>query len=275
MGRECGLCKKPNHFKAACRGGGAKKAGRGGPQPKQGSAKKSPGKFKAKPKYKADAVEWKMVPSEKVVLSNTDKVVENLVTSATSRSQSKPVAWGNLVLIGIRPPSAPLSKTHNVFSCDAIHNTGDSTLDQYHTDNASSGHLCIMTDIQVRATATSWTQNIRVKVDPGAEANLMPVHHFRRIFPYICDSQEQPKEGVLNKADNSFESCSGDSVPVIGHTLVYKRNISTRKFIQTRLYVIAREEGPILLRTRLYMWGDMWQPSQERLKVEKSKPFPR
>ena len=79
-----------------------------------------------------------------------------------------------------------------------------------HTDTDPSGHLCIMTDILVGATATSLTHNITVKVDPGAEANLMPVHHFRRIFPYMCDTQGQPKEGVLNKADSSFESYSSN-----------------------------------------------------------------
>ena len=75
----------------------------------------------------------------------------------------------------------------------------------------------------------------------------MLVHYFRRIFPYVCDSQGQLKEGVLNKADSSFESYNEDSVPVIGHTLVHTMNISTKKFILTRLYVIAREEGSILL----------------------------
>ena len=82
-----------------------------------------------------------------MVLSNTDEAVGNSVTSETSRSQSKPATWGNLVLKGIRPPPASLSKTHNVFSCDAIHNTEDSALDQSHTDTDPSGHLCILTDI--------------------------------------------------------------------------------------------------------------------------------
>ena len=63
-----------------------------------------------------------------------------------------------------------------------------------------------MTDIQVRAKTTSRTHNIRVKVDPGANANLMPVHHFRTIFPYLCNSMGQPKENVLEKAESSFES---------------------------------------------------------------------
>ena len=62
---------------------------------------------------------------------------------------------------------------------------GDGTLDQCQTDTDPSGCLCIMTDIHVKARTTSQTHNIRVKVDPGADANLMPVHHFRTIFPCV------------------------------------------------------------------------------------------
>ena len=88
-----------------------------------------------------------------------------------------------------------------------------------------------MTDILVRAKTNSRTHNIRVKADPGADANLMPVHYFRQIFPYLCDSSGQPKEGVLEKAESSFESYSGDSVTVIGQT----KNQQTKQFLVTRI----------------------------------------
>ena len=86
-----------------------------------------------------------------------------------------------------------------------------------------------------------------MKVDPGADTNLMPLHHFREIFPYLCDKNGKPKEGVLKKAESSFESYSGDNVSVIGQTKIYARNKQTQQFIITRIFVIARERGPILL----------------------------
>ena len=159
----------------------------------------------------------------------------------------------NSVLSGSKPSKTALH-TRNVFSCDSIHNTGDGTSDQYETDTDPSGCLCIMTDIQVRAKTTSRTHNIRVKVDPGADANLMPVHHFRTIFPYLCDSMGQPKENVLEKADSSFESYSGDNVTVISQTKIYVKNIQTGKFLITRIYVIARERGPIFLSNAASQW---------------------
>ena len=130
-----------------------------------------------------------------------------------------------------------------MFSCDSIHNTGDGTLDQCQTDTDPSGHLCILADIHVRARTTSRTHYIRVKVDPGTDANLMPLHHFREIFPYLCDRNGKPKEGVLEKAESSFESYSGDNVSVIGQTKIYAKNKQTQQFMITRIFVIARERG--------------------------------
>ena len=130
-----------------------------------------------------------------------------------------------------------------MFSCDSIHNTGDGTLDQCQTDTDPSGHLCILADIHVRARTTSRTHYIRVKVDPGTDANLMPLHHFREIFPYLCDKNGKPKEGVLEKAESSFESYSGDNVSVIGQTKIYAKNKQTQQFMTTRIFVIARERG--------------------------------
>ena len=167
--------------------------------------------------------------------------VQNLITSEPRRPLSKTAKWDNPVLSGNKQSKAALQNTLNVFSCNSIHNTGDATLDQCQTDTDQSGCLCIMTDIHVKARPTSWTHYIRVKVDPGADTNLMPVHHFRIIFPYLCDSSGQPKECVLKKGESSFESYSGDNVTVIGQTKIYTKTIQTRKFIETCIYVIARE----------------------------------
>ena len=109
-------------------------------------------------------------------------------------------------------------------------------------------------DIHVRARTTSRTHYIRVKADPGADANLMPLHHFREIFPYLCDKNGKPKEGVLEKAESSFESYSGDNVTVIGQTKIYARNKQTQQFMITRIFVIARERGPILLGNAACQW---------------------
>ena len=93
-----------------------------------------------------------------------------------------------------------------------------------------------------------------MKADPDADANLMPIHHFREIFPYLCDKNGKPKEGVLKEAESSFESYSSDNVTVIGQTKIYARNKQTQQFMMTRIFVIARERGPILLGNAACQW---------------------
>ena len=245
-----------NHYRAACcKAASGQKGGAQPHQQKQGKGK-SPGKSTGKPKAKyAHSVVLKTVPSAQGIVSDTDEraSVQNSVTSEPSVPVSKVAKRGNLVLSGNKQSKAAL-KTHNVFSCDSIHDMGDGTLDQCQTDTDPSKHLGIMTDILMRARTKSTTHNIRVKADPGADANLMPIHHFRTIFPYLCDSSGQPKEGVLKKAESSFESYSRDSVTVIGQTKVYAKNKQTQQFLITRIYMIARERDPILLGSAACQW---------------------
>ena len=254
-GKECGICRGKNHYKAVCRKAAQMQAG-GGAQPKfqkQGKGK-SPGKNgKAKAKH-AHSVVFKTVPSAKGIVSGLEEGASNSVTSEPSVPLSLGVQRVNSALSAGNRKSKASLHTRNVFSCDSIHNTGDSTLDQCQTDTDPSGHLCILADIHVRARTTSRTHYIRVKVDPGADANLMPLHHFREIFPYLCDKDGKPKEGVLEKAESSFESYSGDNVSVIGQTKIYAKNKQTQQFMTTRIFVIARERGPILLGNAACQW---------------------
>ena len=199
---------------------------------------------------------FKTVPSARGIVSGLEEgaSASNSVTSEPSVPLSRGVQQVNSVLSGGNRQSKASLHSHNVFSCDSIHNTGDGTLDQCQTDTDPSGCLCILADIHVRARTTSRTHYIRVKVDPGADANLMPLHHFREIFPYLCDKNGKPKEGVLKKAESSFESYSGDNVSVIRQTKIYARNKQTQQFMITRIFVIARERGPILLGNAACQW---------------------
>ena len=256
-GRECGICKGKNHYKAVCQKAAQGQAGAGAqPRYQKPGKSKSPGKNGGKAKAKSThSVVFKTIPSAKGIVSRSDDtaLITNSVTSEPSVPLRKAAKQGNLVLSGNIQSKASL-QSRNAFSCDSIHNTGDSTLDQCQTDTDPSGRLCILVDLHVRARTTSRTHNIRVKADPGTDANLMPIHHFRQIFPYLCDRNGNPKEGVLKKAESSFESYSGDNISVIGQTKIYARNKQTQQFMITRIFVIAIERGPILLGNAACQW---------------------
>ena len=130
-GRECGFCNDKNHYRAVCwkatqgqKGGGAQ------PQYQKQGKGKSPGKTgKTKAKH-AHSIVFKMVPSAKGIVSGLEEraSISNSVTSEPSVPLSKAAKRGNLVLSGNIQSKALLS-SHNVFSCDSIHNMGDGTLD--------------------------------------------------------------------------------------------------------------------------------------------------
>ena len=125
-----------------------------------------------------------------------------------------------------------------------------------YTDTDPEGRLAIYTDVLVKASKAAKTTSMEVKVDPGAEGSLMPMCHFRRLFPQLCHDG-QPKEGVLEKADSRFESYSGDSVQILGHITFQVQNIQTRRYRPIRFYVIDRESGPVLLGHAACYWLSM------------------
>ena len=143
-GRECGICKGKNHYKAVCQKAAQMQAG-GGAQPKfqkQGKGK-PPGKNgKAKTKH-AHSIVFKTVPTAKGIVSGLEEgaPASNSVISEPSVPLSLGVQRVNLVLSGGNRQSKASLHSHNVFSCDSIHNTGDGTLDQCQTDTDPSGRL--------------------------------------------------------------------------------------------------------------------------------------
>ena len=198
-GKECGICRGKNHYKAVCQKAAQMQAG-GGTQPKfqkQGKGK-SPGKNgKAKAKH-AHSVVFKTVPSAKGIVSRLEEGASNSVTSEPSVPLSLGVQRVNSVLSAGNRKSKASLHTRNVFSCDSIHNTGESTLDQCQTDTDPSGRLCILADIHVRARTTSRTHYIRVKVDPGTDANLMPYTTSEKYFP-ICVTRTANQRRVYSR----------------------------------------------------------------------------
>ena len=75
-----------------------------------------------------------------------------------------------------------------------------------------------------------------------------------KYFPICVTRMANQREGVLKKAESSFESYSGDNVSVIGQTKIYARNKQTQQFMITRIFMIARERGPILLGNAACQW---------------------
>ena len=123
-GKECGICRGKNHYKAVCWKAAQMQAGGGQPKFQKQGKGKSPGKNgKAKAKH-AHSVVFKTVPSAKGIVSRLEERASNSVTSEPSVSLSLGVQRVNSVLSAGNRQSKASLHTCNVFSCDSIHNTG-------------------------------------------------------------------------------------------------------------------------------------------------------
>ena len=121
-GKECGICKGKNHYRAVCQKAAQMQAG-GGTQPKfekQGKGKSLGKNGKAKAKH-AHSIVFKTVPSAKGIVSRLEEEASasNSVTSEPSVPLSLGVQQVNSVLSGGNRQSKASLHTRNVFSCDS------------------------------------------------------------------------------------------------------------------------------------------------------------
>ena len=59
------------------------------------------------------------------------------------------------------------------------------------------GKTKILTILNIKLPHQNGIDNLKVKVDNGAEANILLLDSFRTMFPYALDEQGSPKDGFL------------------------------------------------------------------------------
>ena len=76
---------------------------------------------------------------------------------------------------------------------------------------------------------------MRVKVDDGAEANILPLDSFRTMFPHVLDEQGYPKDGFLKRSRTNL-----DDRKLINHGSIKLRlqHYSDKSFQDHYFYVV-------------------------------------
>ena len=143
--------------------------------------------------------------------------------------------------------------TFNSFVCDAVHNKLSHT---HNESNAMSNRLYtdtdpmfqteIITDIHVKKPARAGSLWVEVKVDPGSEANCMPLHRFRTLFPYMC-RDVMPKEGTLHPSTAEFTRYGGTDMQYLGYLELHTQNITTKKYHILKAHVLETDSPRILI----------------------------
>ena len=71
------------------------------------------------------------------------------------------------------------------------------------------GKTKILMILQIKLPHQNGIDNVKVKVDNGAEGNILPLHSFRTMFPHALDTNGYPKLGFLRGSKTTLE-CYND-----------------------------------------------------------------
>ena len=156
------------------------------------------------------------------------------------------------------PPKVSGEQFHNTFLCDALISNGNELYDppsnkgKAYTDTDSDGKTEIITDITCKFKGKLIA--MEVKVDLGSETNCIPLSHFRRLFPQLCNKDGSPKENALEPTLAQFEAYDGGIMTSHGWIILPSRDIRDNKFHPVRYYVVTREEARILISHATATW---------------------
>ena len=67
------------------------------------------------------------------------------------------------------------------------------------------GKTKILTILNIKLPRQNDIDNLQVKVDDGAEANILPLDYFRSMFPHVLDENGYPKAGFLERSKINLE----------------------------------------------------------------------
>ena len=115
-------------------------------------------------------------------------------------------------------------------------------------DTDPEGKTKILTVLQIKLPHHNGIDDITVKVDDGAEGNILPLNSFRAMFPHALDMNSYPKPGFLRRSKTTLE-CYDDR-KLINHGSIKLRlqHYSEKSFQDHSFYVVeTKTPKPIIV----------------------------
>ena len=94
--------------------------------------------------------------------------------------------------------------------------------------------------LQIKLAHHNGIDNLRVKVDNGVEANILPLDSFRTIFPHILDKWGYPKRGFLRRPRINLECYDDGKLTNHGSIELRIQHYSENSFQDHTFYVVER-----------------------------------
>ena len=135
------------------------------------------------------------------------------------------------------------------FACYAVDkDEGLDPRDQIYTDTDREGRTECITDITVRHSSEDKPVSMTVKADPGAMTDIIPLYLFQKYFPQLCDSDGNPKEGIMTESDASFTMYGGTAHErSMGMLFLQGYNEEERCWHPLRFHIVKLQGAPILI----------------------------
>ena len=115
-------------------------------------------------------------------------------------------------------------------------------------DTNPEGKTKILTVLQIKLPHRNGIDDVTVKVDDGAEGNILPLNSFRSMFPHALDSNGYPKPGFLRGSRTTLECYDDGKLVNHGSIKLRLQHYSEGSFQDHSFYVVeTRTPKPIIV----------------------------
>ena len=115
-------------------------------------------------------------------------------------------------------------------------------------DTDPEGKTKILTMLQLKLPHCNSTDNVTVKVDDGAEGNILPLNSFRAMFPHALDTNGYPKPGFLRGSKTTLECYDDGKLVNHGSIKLRLQHYSEGSFQDHSFYIVeTKTPKPIIV----------------------------
>ena len=105
-------------------------------------------------------------------------------------------------------------------------------------DTDPEGKTKILTVLQIKLPHRNGADNITVKVDNGADGNILPLNSFRSMFPHALDTNGYPKPGFLRGSKTMLECYNNGKLVNHGSIKLRLQHYSEGSFQDHSFYIV-------------------------------------
>ena len=116
---------------------------------------------------------------------------------------------------------------------------------QLITDTVSNGHTSFHTTLQI--ITKQGAKSISVKVDPGADVNIIPLSCYRKLFRKNFTRAGNIKQNVLHLTSNLWSSHDNKPQKFLGYFIINIHHKTISKTLPVRFYIFQDTNSPPIL----------------------------